>query len=77
MNKLNIDVPDEIALRIQSEAAAVGKSVSEFLVEVITCELDIRQDRSAYFSNFFGTFEGEFPEIDRLPPQNRKNDEST
>ena len=70
MAQLNVYVPDELEEKIKSIAQQEGKSVSSFLAELVRERFAPREWKKE-FLKVFGRWEGEFPEIERLPSQKR------
>lgn len=65
MSQLNIYVPDEVEERIRAQASKEGKTISGLLAEIVKSRFSEKKSQTNYFSKFFGTWEGEFPEIER------------
>ena len=61
----NIYVPDDIEERIRAQASKEGKTISGLLAEIIKSRFAVKKSQTNYFSQFFGTWEGEFAEVDR------------
>jgi hypothetical protein len=70
MSQLNFYVPDDIEKKIRAAAQKEGKSISAYLAEIVRTHFPERESKK-YFSQFFGQWKGEFPEIKRKSPQTR------
>jgi hypothetical protein len=70
MAQVTIYVPDEIAARIRRDARKAGQSVSAFIVS-LTSPRRARGGWPRGFEKLYGSWEGEFPEIDDPPPGDR------
>ncbi len=71
MSQLNFYVPEEIEKQIRAAAKKEGKTISSFLAALIKSHFPKKKPRKDVFSKFYGVWEGEFPEIERMPPQKR------
>ena len=72
MAQLNLYVPDELLPAIKKCAKKAGKSVSAFVTALIEKDLRPKKKWSTEFATTFGSWEGKFPEIDRLASQERE-----
>lgn len=70
MGQMHLYVPDEIEKRLKMEAAKRGLSLSKYLQEIVTTTID-RGWPEGYFERVVGSWIGEFPESEDLPPDNR------
>lgn len=70
MGQLNVYVPDQLEEEIKKEAQREGKSVSAFVLHAVKEKLHPTLWNEKFLATF-GAWEGEFPEIDDLPPQKR------
>jgi hypothetical protein len=71
MAQLNFYVPEEIEDQIRVAAQKEGKTLSSFLAELVKRHFPEKKPPQNYFSDFFGSWEGEFPEVERALPQVR------
>lgn len=71
MPQLNFYVPEEIEVKVRKAAKACGKSISAFLAELV--KENVAKDKTwpAEFLSLAGSWQGDFPEVERLPPQDR------
>lgn len=72
MSQLNFYVPDDIEEQIRKAAQREGKSISAFLAELVKTKFPSAQWSDDFFSSVCGQWEGDFPEMKRLPAQNRE-----
>ena len=70
MAQLNVYVPDELESKVRSEASRRGQSISAFITEIVRKEVG-GDEWPAGFFDLAGSWQGDFPEIERLPPQER------
>lgn len=70
MSQLNFYVPEEVEEQIRDAATKEGKSLSSFLAELVKSHFPSKKSQQNYFSKL-GTWVGDFPEIERRPPQKR------
>jgi hypothetical protein len=70
MAQLNIYVPDELEGKVRKEASRRGQSISAFIAELVRKEVGGDQWPRGFF-DLAGSWEGDFPEIEDLPPQER------
>lgn len=70
MAQLNVYVPDELEDKIRKEAARRGLSVSAFVSELARKEVGVDEWPSGFFE-LAGSWIGDFPEIERRPPEER------
>jgi hypothetical protein len=66
MAQVTLYLPDKIAGRIKREAKRAHKSVSAYVTDLATKQVTPAQWPDG-FSRLFGSWEGDFPEIDDLP----------
>lgn len=71
MSQLNFYVPDDVEEEIRQAAQKEGKSISAFLADFVKSRLPSKQWSHDFFSSVCGQWDGEFPEIDRKPSQER------
>lgn len=71
MSQLNFYVPDEIEEQIKKAAKKEGKSISSFLADLVKAKFKPKTWSEGFFSELAGGWNGEFPEIERLTPQER------
>jgi hypothetical protein len=65
MSQLNFYVPDELEQKIRRAAKLKRKTISAFLAELVKSQFE-KKDQEGYFSQFFGTWEGDVPEEVRI-----------
>lgn len=70
MSQLNVYVPDELEDKVRKEAARRGQSVSAFIAELVRKEVSIDEWPPGFFE-LAGSWVGDVPEIEDLPPQER------
>jgi plasmid stability protein len=70
MSQLNVYVPDDLEAKVRKEAARRGLSVSAFVTELVRKEVSINEWPPGFFE-LAGSWVGDFPEIEDLPPQER------
>ncbi|MBI2605122.1 MAG: ribbon-helix-helix protein, CopG family [Deltaproteobacteria bacterium] len=70
MAQLNVYLPEDLKEKIQSRAKAEGKSISAYLTEIVRREIEPKA-WSPEFIATFGSWEGDFPEIEDLEPEKR------
>ncbi len=71
MSQLNVYVADDLEEQVRKEALRRGQSVSAFVSELIRREVS-HDEWPVDFFDLAGSWEGEFTEIEELPPQERK-----
>jgi hypothetical protein len=70
MAQLTIYLPDEVEARIRRDAKKAGQSLSAFIVS-LTGPKGGRAGWPRGFDKLYGSWEGDFPEIDDPPPAER------
>ena len=70
MAQLNVYVPEELEDKVRKEASRRGQSVSAFVAELVRKEVSIDEWPLGFF-DLAGSWVGDFPEIEDLPPQER------
>jgi len=70
MAQLNVYVPDDLEDKIRKEAVRRGQSVSAFVAELVRKEVSVSEWPPGFFE-LAGSWVGDFPEIEDLPPQER------
>jgi hypothetical protein len=70
MAQLNIYVAEDLEDKIRKEAQRRGQSVSAFVAELVRKELSVDEWPPGFF-DLAGSWSGDFPEIEDLPPQER------
>ncbi len=70
MAQLNVDVPEELEVRVRNEALRRGQSVSAFIADLMRKEISVDEWPPGFFE-LAGSWAGDFPEIEDLPPQER------
>jgi hypothetical protein len=73
MSQLNFYVPDDVEAQIRAAAKSEGKTISAFLAELVKANFPSPRWADDFFSSVLGKWEGEFPEIERVPPQRRED----
>jgi hypothetical protein len=72
MAQVTIYLPDELAERLRREAKKAGLSLSAYIASLATRKPG-RSRWPAGFERLYGSWEGAFPEIDELPPDQRES----
>ena len=72
MPHFKIYVSDEIEQKILDAAMKEGKSISNFIADLVCAKFSEDRNQNDYFSQFFGTWEGDFPNVKRGDPQGRE-----
>lgn len=73
MSQLNFYVPDDVEEMIRLAAKKEGKSISNFIAEIIKSRFESKSWPKDFFSNVVGQWDGDFPTIDRS--QSKERDE--
>jgi hypothetical protein len=71
MAQLNVYGPDELAEEIRKMAKRESKSLSAFLVDLVRQQLGGERWPKGFFKEVVGQWKGEFPEVQRPPPEER------
>jgi hypothetical protein len=72
MAQLNFYVPDDTEAEVRRRAKAQGISISAYLAAILKQELGAHKHWPAgFFEKVVGSWQGDFPEMDDLPPQER------
>ena len=72
MAQLNFYVPDDTEAEVRRRAKAQGVSTSAYLATLLKRELGAQNDwPTGFFEKVVGSWQGDFPEIEDLPPQER------
>lgn len=72
MAHLNIYVPDSLEKRIRTQAHKKGKKVSSYLTELVEERIHPKAWNKDFFTKIVGGWKGDFPEIERPLPEERK-----
>ncbi len=71
MAQLTIYLPDEIEKKVKDEARRARLSVSAYISSLATHRLAPRR-LPEHFADLYGSWEGEFPEIEDRAPEERE-----
>jgi hypothetical protein len=72
MAQLNFYVPDDTEAEVRRRAKAQGVSISAYLAALLKEELGAQNNwPTGFFENIVGSWQGDFPDIDDHPPQER------
>lgn len=72
MAQMNFYVPDDIEEKIKKEAKKSGKTVSSYIAELIKSHIGAQTAwPQGFFESIAGKWEGDFPDIENLPTQER------
>jgi hypothetical protein len=72
MAQLNFYVPDDVEDQVRRAAKRRGLSISAYLAELVKERVgDGSEWPVDFFDKTLGGWQGDFPEIERLPPQER------
>jgi hypothetical protein len=72
MAQVTIYLPDELADRLRREAKKAGTSLSGYIATLATRK-PARGRWPAGFEQLYGSWEGEFPDVEELPPDQRES----
>jgi hypothetical protein len=73
MAQLNFYVPDDIEAKIRQVAKLRDQSISAYLAELVKDCIDKGKEWPAgFFEKTLGGWQGDFPEIEDMPPQERE-----
>lgn len=73
MAQLNFYVPDEVENKIRRAAMRRGQSISSYLAEIVKERVGGDSEwPDGFFEQVLGGWQGDFPEIERPPPQERE-----
>lgn len=72
MGQLNFYVPSDVEDKIRRAAKRRGQSISTYLAEIVKEQIAGGNDWPPdFFTKTLGGWQGDFPEIEDLPPQER------
>lgn len=72
MAQINFYVPDDLELKIKNAAKENGLSLSVFLADIVRKQMGGSKEwPEGFFTNVIGKSQGDFPEMEDLPPQGR------
>lgn len=72
MSQLNIYVPNEVEEVIRKEAKNKGKTISNYLAEIIKGHFKKDRWDKNFFTQVVGKWQGAFPKIERQVPEERE-----
>jgi hypothetical protein len=73
MAQVTIYLPDELAERLRREAKKAGTSLSGYIASIANRKPGRTGRWPVGFEKLYGSWEGEFPEIEELPPDQRES----
>jgi hypothetical protein len=71
MPQVTIYLPDDVAARLRREAKKAGRSLSAYIANLATRKPE-RNGWPTGFSKLYGSWRGNFPEIEDSPPEERE-----
>jgi len=69
MAQLNFYVPDTVEKVIRAEAKSCGKSISQYLADMVKSWVRYDQWQKNFFKQVAGAWKGDKPEIESLDPE--------
>ena len=73
MAQVTIYLPDELAERLRREAKKAGTSLSGYIAALANRKPGRATRWPVGFEQLYGSWEGEFPEVEELPPNQRES----
>ncbi len=73
MSQLNFYVSDDIEKIIRAEAKSSGESISAYLAELVKSHVKKDRWQKDFFKKVVGAWQGDFPEIESLPIEERNS----
>jgi hypothetical protein len=69
MPQISLYIPTELEKKVRKSAKLRGKSLSAYVTEVLSERVEPRKWSKDFFKTVVGGWKGEFPSIERPPPQ--------
>lgn len=72
MSQMNVYVPDKIEKEIRKKAKKLGKSISSFLTDILSRNMELKNAwHPDFFSKILGKWQGDFSVPKRVHPEER------